>query len=102
MLEQKFYSICDKILSNLAQEIENLDSDSKLDIEYLDGILKITIEQNLKTFVINRHSASQKIWYSSPFSGANYFVFDEEKQKWFDDNKNELSKTILTEIKNIL
>ena len=99
MLEKDFYKNCDETLLSLSQQLENYDKNSKLDVEYSDGILKILIEESGKTFVINRHSASQKIWYSSPFSGADYFFFDEEKSRWLDSKGEELSVKLFNEIK---
>ena len=99
MLEQDFYKNCEETLLSLAQQLENYDKNSKLDIEYSDGILKILVEENNKIFVVNRHSASQKIWYSSPFSGADYFSFNEQNSRWLNSKDEELSVKLFNEIK---
>ncbi len=96
---QNFHNLCDEFLENLAEQIESKDKNSKLDVEYSDGILTIKLEDSGKTYIINRHSASQKIWYSSPFSGANYFSFNE---KWLDSKGEEISEKLLLELKNYL
>lgn len=93
-----FYHLADEFLSNLANFIEEKDQNSLFDVEYLDGILTITNFQNGKQFVVNRHNASQKIWYSSPISGADYFVFDETKLDWLSDKKEILQKKLLAEL----
>ena len=93
-----FYQICDDFLQNLAQVIEDKDTNSSLEIDYLDGILKITINNNNKTFIINRNSGNQKIWYSSPFSGADYFSFDKIEKKWKNNLDTEITKKLLTEL----
>lgn len=105
-----FYQLCDKTLSDLADKIEKLDIDSNLDIEYSDGVLNIVLlgdeiniknnilNKNNQTFVINRNSSNQKIWYSSPFSGADYFAFDEEKKQWLSKNKQELTLKLIDEL----
>jgi frataxin-like iron-binding protein CyaY len=85
-------------LEDLAEKIEKLDSESKLDIDYQDGILKITIINSKKTFIINRNSGNQKIWYSSPFSGADYFSFDKIEKKWKNNLDTEITKKLLTEL----
>ena len=97
-----FYQICDDFLQNLAQVIEDKDTNSSLEIDYLDGILKITINNNNKTFIINRNSGNQKIWYSSPLTGANYFSFDEKSGNWLDAKGEELAVKLFSELKNIL
>lgn len=101
MLEKDFLRICDSYLLELSLQIEEKDKNSQLDIEYSDGILTIEIEKTAKTYIINRHLASQKIWYSSPFSGANYFSFDEESSKWLDVKSEELSDKLFSELKKI-
>lgn len=100
MSEQNFHNNCDAFLEKLSQQIENNDKNSKLDVEYSDGILKIIVEASSQTYVINRHSASQKIWYSSPLSGADYFSFDANSVKWLDSKGEELSQKLFSELKN--
>ncbi|MCE2687776.1 MAG: iron donor protein CyaY [Rickettsiales bacterium] len=100
MLEKDFLKYCEEALNNLFKKIEEEDKNSKLDIEYSDGILKILIDKSKQTFVINRHTASQKIWYSSPFSGVAYFSFNQTNNQWLDDKNKELISTTLNELNN--
>lgn len=97
-----FEFICDNYLEDLSEELENLDKNSDLDIDYSDGILNIIIESNAKTYVINRHSASQKIWYSSPVSGADYFSYDDKKEKFISDKNEELKTKLFKELKELI
>ncbi len=71
-----FLNLCEDALLKLSQAIEARDKNSKLDVEYSDGILEIIIIATKQTYIINRNSGNQKIWYSSPISGADYFSFD--------------------------
>ena len=73
MEEQNFLTISDQYLENLAESIEKADKDVLLNIEYHDGVLEIESDKK-GVYVINRHGASKKIWFSSPFSGADYFL----------------------------
>lgn len=98
MNETKFLELAEETLINLADFIENNDEKSIFDVEYSDGILNIEIFDENKFYVINKHSASQKIWYSSPVTGADYFAYDEKNQKWLDKNNNELEKTLIDEL----
>lgn len=102
MLESTFLSLCDSSLIDLFEKIENLDKNSKLDVEYSDGILTIIVEETSQTYVINRHAASQKIWYSSPLSGADYFACDEQSKKWLDSKGQELEEKLFSELKEFL
>jgi iron donor protein CyaY len=97
-----FYSLCENFLQNLAEKIELQDIDSTLEVEYQDGILEIIINSNKKTFFINRNAGNQKIWYSSPFLGADYFSFDESSQSWLNTKNEELSKKLFNELNQII
>lgn len=102
MLEQNFHNLCDNFLSNLSEQIEAQDKNSKLDVEYSDGILNIVVEATSQTYVINRHLASQKIWYSSPLSGADYFSFDEKSGNWLDSKGEEIGGKLFSELKQFI
>ncbi len=102
MTESEFINLCEEKLEELSEKLEQKDVNSKLDIEYLDGILEIEILENAKKFIINRNSGNQKIWYSSPFSGADYFAYDELKKAWLNDQKIELSVKLFSELHKIL
>jgi iron donor protein CyaY len=100
MLEKNFLQACEAALLKLFQMTEELDQNSSLDVDYADGILKIINIANKKTFVINRNSGNQKIWYSSPITGADYFSYSNESQKWLNEKNIELSEKLLNELKN--
>jgi frataxin len=102
MSDKNFHHLCDNFLESLAQKLEEWDKNSALDVEYSDGILTINLENSGKTYVINRHSATQKIWYSSPISGADYFSFNENAQKWLDSKGEEIEKKLLEELERVL
>lgn len=97
-----FYHSSASFLENLLQIIEEKDILSNLDTEYSEGVLKITINSNNKVFVINRNDGNQKIWYSSPFSGADYFSFVESTNSWVNSKNIELSKKLFDEINQFL
>lgn len=97
-----FYKISEDFLINLAENIEDFDKNSVFDVDCSDGILDILIHETEEEYVINRHNANQKIWYSSPLSGADYFAFDDKQKKWLNDNKQELSEKLFSELKTFL
>jgi len=96
--EKDFIELSEKKLIEIADLIENNDKNSIFDVEYADGILNIVAFASNKTYVINKHSASKKIWFSSPITGANYFSYNFENKKWQDDEDKELTKTLLHEL----
>ena len=97
-----FEQICDNYLENLSEEIENFDIDTKFDVDYSDGILNIIFEEKNLTYVINRHSASQKIWFSSPISGADYFCYNDKLEKFINDKEIDLNFKLFKELKELI
>ncbi len=93
-----FLELSEEELINLADRIENNDKNSIFDVEYADGILNITVFSSNQQYVINKHSASQKIWFSSPISGANYFAYNLKQNKWLDEKGRELREILLNEL----
>jgi len=98
MLEQDFYKLSEAALTKLADDVEKMDKNSIFDVEYSDGILNITLDATGQTYVINKHSASQKIWYSSPISGADYFSFDVQSSNWLDAKSENLPSKLFAEL----
>lgn len=99
--EKKFLTYCEQELSNLAAKVEENDHNAALEVDYADGILNIEIEETEQTYVINRNTASRKIWYSSPTSGADYFSYNESNGKWLNDKNEELDEKLFAELKNL-
>ncbi len=100
MLEKDFIKLCEEELISLAKKIEDNDLESLFDVEYLDGILTIFVTTTSQNYVINKHSASKKIWYSSPISRTDYFSYNLNQKKWLNDKGQELSQKLITELKN--
>ena len=101
MSENSFHNICEETLSNLFEKIEKFDESGKFDVEYSDGILEVIIIKTDQIYVINRNSGNEKIWYSSPLTGADYFAFDEGENKWLNKKNEELDDKLFGELKNI-
>jgi len=69
---QEFESAAIKELSQIANSIDSqmeaIDAES---VELHEGVLQVDFPKG--TFVVNKHSASGQIWYSSPISPPAYF-----------------------------
>jgi iron donor protein CyaY len=102
MTEQDFYELSEETLMSLADNIESKDVNSLLDVEYSDGILTILVERTKQTYVINKHSATQKIWYSSPISGADYFSYDNKSYKWINTKNIDLQNKLFDELSQFI
>ena len=102
MLEKDFLKFCETALIKLSESIETADKNSKLDVEYSDGILEIVINATKQTYIINRNLGNQKIWYSSPLTGADYFSFDEKSRYWISVKGEELAGKLFLELRQVL
>ena len=102
MLEKDFLKFCESALIELSEKVEAMDKNSKLDVEYSDGILEIVINATKQIYIINRNSGNQKIWYSSPLTGADYFSFDEKSRYWISAKGEELAEKLFLELKQVL
>ncbi len=92
-----FYKKSEDFLIKLAQKIEEEDKNSIFDVDYSDGILDILVHATDQEYVINRHNANQKIWYSSPLTGADYFSL--ENDFWLNEKGIKLEEKLLEELK---
>jgi iron donor protein CyaY len=99
--ETEFYKICDETLEKLQEKLEEFDENQDLDVEYSDGILEILILENDKIFIINRNAGNQKIWYSSPVSGADYFSYNQDLKKWLNAKNIDLEEKLFGELKKL-
>ena len=93
-----FYKNSENFLIELADKIEKQDIDSIFDVECSDGILTILVHSTEQEYVVNRNSANEKIWYSSPLSGADYFSFDEARHEWINKHDEELETKLFAEL----
>lgn len=79
MDETTFKTLSDRFLVDMADAIEAADAEGALDVEYMSGILTVTLPDK-KQYVINQHVPMRQIWLSSPVSGA--FHFDLKDGAW--------------------
>lgn len=79
--DAQFASRAESTLTALADAVEDADADALFDVDYQEGVLTLVYTSGA-TYVINKHTASGKIWMSSPVSGAHYFVYDDAAQRW--------------------
>ncbi|MFY9589687.1 iron donor protein CyaY [Rickettsia endosymbiont of Halotydeus destructor] len=74
MENTEFSKIADKTISLIADIIEVQDKDCLIDLDFQGDILNLITDNGM--FVINKHSAAQEIWLSSPISGPYHFYYD--------------------------
>ena len=75
-----FEEMAEKVLNELAIKLEGME---ELEVNLSEGVL--TIKAQNGDYAINKHIATQSIWYSSPVSSLKYFILNGEI---FVDKKN--------------
>ncbi len=98
MSASQFNQLATDYIEKIAEKIEQQDKNYLLEIECNDGVLEVSSKKGI--YVINRHQASEKIWYSSPFTGANYFSY--KGGEWLDAEGKKLSKIFFLELQEHL
>ena len=88
--ESEYHSVADSTLENIQDTLEIFFEDHDIDAEinYASGVLTIHLPADGKTWVLNKQTPNQQIWWSSPISGPRRYEYalwsqrvGEEKQK---------------------
>ncbi len=72
--------IAEKTFESLSSILENILED-KGEIEETGDMMEILFP-NKTTILLNFHTPSSQIWFSSPLSGALHFSWDDHQRKW--------------------
>lgn len=72
MKDTGFAREVEEILNHIAEVVEKNDPDSRIDIDFKTDILHLVTDEGV--FVINKQSAVEEIWLSSPISGPYHFA----------------------------
>ena len=88
-----------QVSNDLAGRIQSRyeDCDGFEDMEIKDELIKVSFKNN-NVFVINRQTAKNEIWYSSPISGPSQFAYDETLQSWKSKPDKELYSLIFKDL----
>jgi iron donor protein CyaY len=80
-----------KIFSTIEDAFDKLHLD-EVDINISNEVMNI--EYNNKIFVINKQSAIQQIWLSSPVSGPHHFSYNTNENSWINKNNKKIFQVI--------
>lgn len=95
MDDTKFTKLAIQTIALLADTIESQDEECLIEIDFQGEILTLTT--NPGVFVINKHSAAQEIWLSSPISGPHHFYY--MAGRWQSNAGNDLMVILEKELK---
>lgn len=81
--ESKFHAIADRTLNTLFDAADSIGDKTGEDVEVSlsQGVLNITYRPH-GTWVINKQTTNQQIWWSSPKSGPQRYEYQINQNKW--------------------
>lgn len=85
----EYHDVADDALHLIQDEVEalvednlNEDGDDNIpEVNYSDGVLTMNFPPH-GTWVINKQTPNQQLWWSSPLSGPRRYEYDQEREKW--------------------
>jgi len=90
--ESEYHSVADSTLENIQDTLEIFFEDHDIDAEinYASGVLTIHLPANGNTWVLNKQTPNQQIWWSSPISGPRRYEYalwsqrvgEEQQKRW--------------------
>lgn len=83
MAEVSFPLRASQMLENILEQLEAESACDDLDMDIVDGVLKIEFEDGGQ-IIINRQEPLQQLWVASPL-GPAHFSFDAGRGAWIDD-----------------
>lgn len=103
MSEGEFHAVADEELEEIHDAVEEAleeGFEEDFDCNMAQGVLNIVVSDR-GTWVINKQSPNQQIWWSSPISGPMRFEYDSGKERWVNtrDGKTALRSILSAEMK---
>jgi CyaY protein len=88
------YSVrASQMLENILEQMEAESACDDIDMDMVDGVLKIVFEDGGQ-IIINRQEPLEQLWVASPL-GPAHFSFDTERELWVDaKNGSTLMETL--------
>jgi CyaY protein len=83
MAEVSFPLRASQMLETILEQLEAESACDDLDMDIVDGVLKIEFEDGGQ-IIINRQEPLQQLWVASPL-GPAHFSFDAGRGAWIDD-----------------
>ena len=86
----EYHTIADDTLHNIQDALEELiednfvslrDDDDLPEVNYANGVLTISLPPH-GTWVINKQTPNEQLWWSSPISGPRRYEYVEERERW--------------------
>ena len=83
MAEPSYTLRATRMLETILEQLEAESACDDLDMDIVDGVLKIGFEDGGQ-IIVNRQEPLQQLWVASPL-GPAHFSFDPARDAWIDD-----------------
>ena len=87
----QYHNVADDTLHTIQDAVEdmiedsfdnnNSDDDTLPEVNYASGVLTMSFPPH-GTWVINKQTPNQQLWWSSPISGPRRYEYVEERERW--------------------
>ena len=82
MAERSFSVQASEMLETIVEQLEAVPACDDLDMDIVDGVLKIEFEDGGQ-IIVNRQEPVRQLWVASPL-GPAHFSFDADRGAWVD------------------
>jgi len=91
LTETRYHIVADHTLDQMCEVLEDLEE--ALDMDDYDvtntyGVLSLDLG-SCGSFVINKQAPNKQIWYSSPLTGPQRFMYDVEQDAWVSTSRKD-------------
>jgi frataxin len=103
--EGEYHTVADEFLEDLQDAVEHALEDSNIpefEITFASGVMTLVMPPH-GTWVINKQSPNQQLWWSSPLSGPRRYEYQDGEWVFTRDESHSitLAETLKNEIKEI-
>ncbi|KAJ4355142.1 hypothetical protein N0V85_009558 [Neurospora sp. IMI 360204] len=76
LTDDEYHKLADQYMDRLVTHLEELqDEREDIDVEYSAGVLTVSFDAGIGTYVINKQPPNKQIWLSSPKSGPKRYDY---------------------------
>lgn len=98
-----FHGMADATLGRIQDSLDVVLDEEDMEVEYSSGVLTIQLPPH-GTWVLNKQSPNQQIWWSSPLSGPRRYEWNECNDRWVStrsEDGDSLGEALAKEIKEL-
>lgn len=92
MNDTEFHQLAEKLMHNVEEAIDNIDSDADIDYEINGGVMSLSFENGSK-IIINKQEPMHQVWLATKSGG---YHFDYRDSQWFCDRSGQEFFSVLS------